>query len=166
MNLTHQENENAEALGVTMSGMTDIYEGEIADVISVSRESNKVVANSFNKALVFNSPFVREKIVNMSKLCFKPWHFACLMAVLDDHGLLKDRCDYIDYARMLQSLGYQTKREAKKVANSIRYTMAKLPTRYKSWEMKLRRQKMFCINLAMYLDPSTPYRYEVRTATC
>ena len=166
MILATGENESAEALGATMSGISDIYEGNMADEISAGSKSNKVVANSFSKALVFNSPFVREKIVNMSKLCFKPWHFACLMAVLDDHGLLKDRCDYIDYARMLQSLGYQSKREAKKVANSIRYTMSKLPTKYKSWEKKLRRQKMFCVNLAMYLDPSTPYRYEVRTAMC
>ncbi|MBO4664865.1 MAG: hypothetical protein J5663_10715 [Bacteroidaceae bacterium] len=161
-----ERDESAEALGANVSRNIDTIGVKMADEISAVSESNKVVANSFSKALVFNSPFVREKIVNMSKLCFKPWHFACLMAVLDDHGLLKDRCDYIDYARMLQSLGYQTKREAKKFANSIRYTMSKLPTKYKSWEMKLRRQKLFCVNLAMYLDPSTPYRYEVRTATC
>ena len=52
--------------------------------------------------------------------------------------------------------------EVKKLANSMLYTLNKLPLRYKEWDNTLLAYKNKCESLAAYFGVSMPYRHGVR----
>src|SRR5574344_1973335 len=52
-----------------------------------------------------HSMFVIRTLRKAGAVCRDPWHYACLMAVCDDHGLLIDRTCYTDFARTLVAWG-------------------------------------------------------------
>lgn len=105
--------------------------------------------------------FVIRTLRKAGSLCKDPKHFACLMAVCDDHGLLIDRTAYTDFARALVAWGivkFTTEKAIKQLANSISLTMAKLPKRYREWGGDLRKQRDKCESLATYFGQGMGYR--------
>lgn len=109
--------------------------------------------------------YVIKTLQEAGATCNEPWHFACLMAVCDDHGILKDRTNLIGFARTMVAWGikpFESEEGVKQLANSIRYTMNELPLRYKEWGDNLRKFKDKCENLATYFGKSMPYRYGIQ----
>ena len=78
--------------------------------------------------------FVIRTLQDAGMTCKEPWHYACLMAVCDDHGILVDRTNVTNFARTMAAWGIYKitcEDEVKKLANSMLYTLNKLPMRYK-----------------------------------
>ncbi|MDO4497693.1 MAG: hypothetical protein Q4B58_07705 [Bacteroidales bacterium] len=106
--------------------------------------------------------FVIKTIQKAGELCKEPWHFACLMAVCDDHGLLIDRTAVTNFARTMVAWGIvklENERTIPQLANSMGYTMKLLPLRYKNWGAELKAQRDKCESLAACFDASIPYKY-------
>ena len=109
-----------------------------------------------------SNPFVRDTLQRAGQSCSAPWHYACLMAVCGDHGLLMDRYNITGFVRALAAWGIvhcTTENEVHRWSNSIRYTMQKLPLKYRSWGTPLAKERTKCEDLATYFDASMPYRY-------
>lgn len=109
-----------------------------------------------------SNPFVRDTLQRAGQSCSAPWHYACLMAVCGDHGLLMDRYNITGFVRALAAWGIvhcTTEGEVHRWSNSIRHTMQKLPLKYRSWGTPLAKERTKCEDLATYFDASMPYRY-------
>lgn len=109
--------------------------------------------------------FVIRTIQDAGMTCKEPWYYARLMAVCDDHGILVDRTNVTNFARTMAAWGIYKitcEDEVKKLANSMLYTLNKLPLRYKEWDNTLLAFKNKCESLATYFDVSMPYRHGVR----
>lgn len=109
-----------------------------------------------------SNPFVRDTLQRAGQSCSVPWHYACLMAVCGDHGLLMDRYNITGFVRALAAWGIvhcTTEGEVHRWSNSIRHTMQKLPLKYRSWGTPLAKERTKCEDLATYFDASMPYRY-------
>ena len=109
--------------------------------------------------------FVIRTIQDAGMTCKEPWHYACLMAVCDDHGILVDRTNVTNFARTMAAWGIYKitcEDEVKKLANSMLYTLNKLPLRYKEWDNTLLAYKNKCESLATYFGNSMPYRHGVK----
>lgn len=109
--------------------------------------------------------FVIRTIQDAGMTCKEPWHYACLMAVCDDHGMLIDRTNVTNFARTMAAWGIYKitcEDEIRKLANSMLYTLNKLPLRYKEWDNSLLAFKNKCESLATYFDASMPYRHGQR----
>lgn len=109
--------------------------------------------------------FVIRTIQDAGMTCKEPWHYACLMAVCDDHGILVDRTNVTNFARTMAAWGIYKitcEDEVKKLANSMLYTLNKLPLRYKEWDNTLLAYKNKCESLATYFGNSMPYRQGVK----
>ena len=109
--------------------------------------------------------FVIRTIQDAGMTCKEPWHYACLMAVCDDHGILVDRTNVTNFARTMAAWGIykiSSEDDVKTLANSMLYTLKKLPLRYKEWDASLTAFKNKCESLAAYFGDSMPYRHGVR----
>lgn len=109
--------------------------------------------------------FIIRTIQDAGMTCKEPWHFACLMAVCDDHGILVDRTNVTAFARTMVAWGivtFSSEEQIKQLANSMGYTMKKLPLRYKDWDTSLQSFKNKCESLATYFDASMPYRHGLK----
>ena len=109
-----------------------------------------------------HSPFVIRTLQDAGCACKDPWHYACLMAVCDDHGLLIDRTCYTDFARTLVAWGivkFTTEEAIGQLANSIRYTASQLPRSYRSWGSPLKKQRDKCESLASCFGQGMGYRH-------
>ena len=109
-----------------------------------------------------HSPFVIRTLQDAGRACKDPWHYACLMAVCDDHGLLIDRTCYTDFARTLVAWGivkFTTEEAIGQLANSIRYTASQLPRSYRSWGSPLKKQRDKCESLASCFGQGMGYRH-------
>ena len=109
-----------------------------------------------------HSPFVIRTLQEAGSACKEPWHYACLMAVCDDHGLLIDRTACIDFVRTLVAWGivpFTTEKAIKRLANSMCFTMAKLPRGYRSWGSPLKKQRDKCESLASCFGQGMGYRH-------
>ena len=98
-----------------------------------------------------HSPFVIRTLQEAGRACKDPWHYACLMAVCDDHGLLIDRTCYTDFARTLVAwgiVGFTAEKAIGQLANSIRFTACQLPRSYRSWGSEWKRERDKCESLA------------------
>ncbi len=91
-----------------------------------------------------HSPFVIRTLQEAGSACKEPWHYACLMAVCDDHGLLIDRTAE-------EAIG--------QLANSIRYTASQLPRSYRSWGSEWKRERDKCESLASCFGQGMGYRH-------
>ena len=110
-----------------------------------------------------HSPFVIRTLQEAGRTCMEPRHYACLMAVCDDHGLLIDRTAYTDFARTLVAWGivrFTTEKAIAQLANSISLTMKELPRGYRSWGSDLQKQRDKCESLASYFGQGMEYRSE------
>ena len=109
--------------------------------------------------------FVIRTIQDAGMTCKEPWHYACLMAVCDDHGILVDRTNVTNFARTMAAWGIykiSSEDDVKTLANSMLYTLKKLPLRYKEWDASLTAFKNKCESLAAYFGDSMPYRHGQR----
>lgn len=107
--------------------------------------------------------FVIRTLQEAGRTCMEPRHYACLMAVCDDHGLLIDRTAYTDFARTLAAWGivrFTTEKAIAQLANSISLTMKELPLGYRSWGNDLKKQRDKCESLASYFGQGMEYRSE------
>ena len=110
-----------------------------------------------------HSPFVIRTLQEAGRACKDPWHYACLMAVCDDHGLLIDRTCYTDFARTLVAWGIvkcTTEKAIGQLANSMRLTACKLPRGYRSWGSEWKKERDKCESLASCFGQGMPYRSE------
>ena len=110
-----------------------------------------------------HSPFVIRTLQEAGRACKDPWHYACLMAVCDDHGLLIDRTCYTDFARTLVAWGivrFTTEKAISQLANSMRLTACKLPRGYRSWGSEWKKERDKCESLASCFGQGMPYRCE------
>lgn len=108
-----------------------------------------------------DSEFVTGRIRSMGMLCHEDWHYACMMAVCDDHGLLVCRTQLTEFVRMLMAMGLvkcPDDNAVRRMARNIGRVVRRLPLCYREWgdDLKLFRNK--CISLADCLDDTTPYR--------
>lgn len=109
--------------------------------------------------------FVIRTIQDAGMTCKEPWHYACLMAVCDDHGILVDRTNITNFARTMAAWGIYkitSEDDIKQLANSMGYTLKKLPLRYKDWDDSLLSFRNKCESLAAYFGDSMPYRHGVK----
>lgn len=109
--------------------------------------------------------FVIRTIQDAGMTCKEPWHYACLMAVCDDHGILVDRTNVTNFARTMAAWGIYKitcEDDVKRLANSMLHTMSKLPLRYKEWDASLTSYKNKCESLAAYFGDSMPYRHGIK----
>lgn len=109
--------------------------------------------------------FVIRTIQDAGMTCKEPWHYACLMAVCDDHGILVDRTNATNFARTMAAWGIYkitSEDDVKTLANSMLYTLKKLPLRYKEWDASLTAFKNKCESLAAYFGDSMPYRHGLK----
>lgn len=105
--------------------------------------------------------FVIRTLQKAGSLCKDPKHFACLMAVCDDHGLLIDRTAYTVFARTLVAWGiveFTTEKAITQLANSIRHTMKDLPKHYREWGSDLKKERDKCESLATHFGQGMAYR--------
>ena len=103
------------------------------------------------------------RVQEAGALCKEPWHFACLMAVCDDYGILVDRTALTDFARTMVAWGIVELKEegtVKRLANSMRHTMEKLPLRYKEWGNELKAYRNKCEALAQCFGTGMEYKYK------
>ena len=110
-----------------------------------------------------HSTFVIRTLQEAGRACKDPWHYACLMAVCDDHGLLIDRTCYTDFARTLVAWGivrFTTEKAISQLANSMRLTACKLPRGYRSWGSEWKKERDKCESLASCFGQGMPYRSE------
>lgn len=110
-----------------------------------------------------HSPFVIRTLKEAGGACTTAWHYACLMAVCDDHGLLIDRTAYTDFARTLVAWGivrFTTEKAIAQLANSISLTMKELPRGYRSWGSDLMTKRDKCESLASCFGQGMGYRSE------
>ena len=105
--------------------------------------------------------FVIRTLREAGSACKAPWHYACLMAVCDDHGLLIDRTAYTVFARTLVVWGiveFTTEKAITQLANSIRHTMKDLPKHYREWGSDLKKERDKCESLATHFGQGMAYR--------
>lgn len=106
---------------------------------------------------IFNSSKTIINIVRaMANECKKPAHYACMMAVLDDYHLIKDRYAYEAMAAALGQIGHKV------LGNSIGPKMRQLTVDFHSWNNhKFRKDKEKCFSLESYVlnFPGVTYRY-------
>jgi len=89
-------------------------------------------------------------------------HYACLMAVCDDHGCLKDRSDKVNFARAMLALRlYEPKNEedfetaAKRLANNMNTYINAIRVTYKAipeTSLRLKKMKEKCLSLGGYFE--------------
>ena len=125
----------------------------------------------------FSNRIVPVTIKSAAKTCTKPEHFACLMEVCYDHGILTDISDIRGFAKAMVGLGcyrprIKTKGNAKgemqtweetvnSLANSMLNTTCKLKRDYKAWPetATLKDLKSKCLSLGRIFEDSTiPYK--------
>jgi hypothetical protein len=125
----------------------------------------------------FSNSIVPLTIKSAAKTCTKPEHFACLMEVCYDHGILTDISDIRGFAKAMVGLGcyrprIKTKGNAKgemqtweeavnSLANSMLNTTNKLKRDYKAWPetSALKDLKSKCLSLGRIFEDSTiPYK--------
>lgn len=141
-------------------------EGELADGLlfpipeGLAVEIVAAPAQTFRMA---ENKYMIRCVQQAGALCKEPCHFACLMAVCDDHGILVDRTALTGFARTMVAWGIvklEDEGTVKRLANSMQHTMGKLPLRYKEWnspELKSLRNK--CESLASCFGTGMGYRY-------
>lgn len=108
-----------------------------------------------------DSGFVTSRIRAMGMLCHEDWHYACMMAVCDDHGLLVCRTQLTEFVRMLIALGLVNCPDddaVRRMARNIGRIVRRLPLCYREWGDGLKLFRSKCISLADCLDETTPYR--------
>lgn len=156
-------NSGASGTGMEPAGQTAVvpYYNVTDDTLppAVANAPETVIRRSDNR-------FVIGRIVEMGRICRQPWHFACLLVVCDEHGILVDRTQVTGFVRALIAYGvlpYRGNSYVRKIANSIRFTLSKLPLRYMEWGNALSSYRNMCIRLAGCLDSSMPYRFEKQT---
>ena len=104
--------------------------------------------------------FVVSKLVEMGSMCSEPCHYACMMEVCHDHGLLLDRTQVVSFVRTLAALSivpYKGDYDISQMANSMRHTLKKLPHRYREWNDSLKEYRDKCMALASCLGHTIPY---------
>ena len=125
----------------------------------------------------FSNSIVPLTIKSAANTCTKPEHFACLMEVCYDHGILTDISDIRGFAKAMVGLGcyrprIKTKGNAKgemqtweeavnSLANSMLNTVNKLKRDYKAWSetSALKDLKSKCLSLGRIFEDSTiPYK--------
>ena len=125
----------------------------------------------------FSNRIVPVTIKNAAKTCTKPEHFACLMEVCYDHGILTDISDIKGFAKAMVGMGcyrprIKTKGNAKdemqtweeavtSLANSMLNTTNKLKRDYKAWpdSSTLKNLKSKCLSLGRIFEENTiPYK--------
>ena len=125
----------------------------------------------------FSNRIVPVTIKSAAKTCTKPEHFACLMEVCYDHGILTDISDIRGFAKAMVGMGcyrprIKTKGNAKgeiqtweeavnSLANSMLNTVNKLKRDYKAWPetSALKDLKSKCLSLGRIFEDSTiPYK--------
>lgn len=112
------------------------------------------------------NPFTIRMVQDAGLTCVEPWHFACLLAVCDDYGILVDRGALTNFARTMVAWGIKkitSEDEVSTLANSMIHVANLLPLRYKSWDSpKLKSYKNKCESLAAYFEnkPGIYYRGE------
>lgn len=118
----------------------------------------------------FSNRIVPVTIKSAAKTCTKPEHFACLMEVCYDHGILTDISDIRGFAKAMVGLGcyrprIKTKGNAKgemqtweeavnSLANSMLNTTNKLKRDYKAWPetSALKDLKSKCLSLGRIFE--------------
>lgn len=118
----------------------------------------------------FSNRIVPVTIKSAAKTCTKPEHFACLMEVCYDHGLLTDISDIRGFAKAMVGMGcyrprIKTKGNAKgemqtweeavnSLANSMLNTTNKLKRDYKAWPetSALKDLKSKCLSLGKIFE--------------
>lgn len=118
----------------------------------------------------FSNRIVPVTIKSAAKTCTKPEHFACLMEVCYDHGILTDISDIRGFAKAMVGLGcyrprIKTKGNAKgemqtweeavnSLANSMLNTTNKLKRDYKAWPetSALKNLKSKCLSLGKIFE--------------
>jgi len=88
--------------------------------------------------------------------CLKPADYACMIAVLDDFGLVRDRYDFAGITNALAILGRNVE------PNSIRYKLNQLPSDFRSWDKtQFKSDYSFCSSLELHIKdiPGYTYRY-------
>lgn len=125
----------------------------------------------------FSNRIVPVTIKSAAKTCSKPEHFACLMEVCYDHGILTDISDIKGFAKAMVGMGcyrprIKTKGNAKgemqtweetvtSLANSMLNTTNKLKHDYKAWpeNATLKNLKSKCLSLGRIFEENTiPYK--------
>lgn len=109
-----------------------------------------------------SNTFVIRIIQDAGMTCREPWHYACLMAVCDDHGILVDRTNVTNFARTMAAWGIYRitcEDEVKRLANSILHTLNRLPLRYREWDNTLLAFRNKCESLAACFGDSMPYKH-------
>ena len=125
----------------------------------------------------FSNSIVPVTIKSAAKTCTQPEHFACLMEVCYDHGILTDISKISDFAKAMVGMGcyrprikikgkakgeMQTWEEAvTSLANSMLNTTCKLKRDYKAWPetATLKDMKSKCLSLGRIFEDSTiPYK--------
>ena len=125
----------------------------------------------------FSNRIVPVTIKSAAKTCSKPEHFACLMEVCYDHGILTDISDIKGFAKAMAGMGcyrprIKTKGNAKgemqtweeavtSLANSMLNTTNKLKRDYKAWPetAALKDLKSKCLSLGRIFEENTiPYK--------
>ena len=125
----------------------------------------------------YSNRIVPVTIKSAANTCTKPEHFACLMEVCYDHGILTDISDIRGFAKAMVGLGcyrprIKTKGNAKgemqtweeavnSLANSMLNTTNKLKRDYKAWPetSALKDLKSKCLSLGRIFEDSTiPYK--------
>lgn len=166
---SHVDNHPVQTVGADGSAKVE-DEGPKADddrlLIPIPSDLPVVIMNAPELTIKqATNTFVIRTIQDAGMTCKEPWHYACLMAVCDDHGVLVDRTNVTNFARTMAAWGIYKitcEDEVKKLANSMLYTLNKLPLRYKEWDNSLLAFKNKCESLATYFDVSMPYRHGVR----
>ena len=118
----------------------------------------------------FSNRIVPVTIKSAAKTCTKPEHFACLMEVCYDHGILTDISDIRGFAKAMVGMGcyrprIKTKGNAKgeiqtweeavnSLANSMLNTVNKLKRDYKAWPetSALKDLKSKCLSLGRIFE--------------
>lgn len=106
--------------------------------------------------------YVIRTVQDAGLTCVEPWHFACLLAVCDDHGILVDRTNVTNFARTMAAWGIfriTCEDDVKTLANSMGHTLKKLPLRYREWDDSLLSFRNKCESLAAYFGETMPYRH-------
>lgn len=123
-----------------------------------------------NTFVSFSNSIVPVTIKSAAKTCTKPEHFACLMEVCYDHGILTDISKISDFAKAMVGMGcchprVKTKGKAKgemqtweeavtSLANSMLNTTNKLKRDYKAWPetSTLKDLKSKCLSLGRIFE--------------
>lgn len=106
-----------------------------------------------DKAFNF-SHTIQELVVEMAKTCTKPWHYACMIAVLDDYNLVKDRYAYTAIADALKEWSIIVN------PNSLGYKLSDLPSDFHSLDQKAwKKEYNKCVALENSISTRNGYTY-------